>query len=209
MWTGRRILPIYSLWRVVLRSTQGTSDLHGLTELTWPARQQPHSNFLSFFQDVHTQPYSHTQKLSGPFEEGKTAPPGANSDPVTWNCDCHNLPRFRGLLLFSNDSETFHVPWELVLFFLFFRVPKTCHVSSSFFKVKKSVSEKLLQVLWGFFYEPAAFLSIWMKLVFKFECKNDLDTFWGFFLWTGDVFLCLLVICVKHLWTKMLTQRYC
>ena len=150
MWTGRRILPIYSLWRVVLRSTQGTSDLHGLTELTWPARQQPHSNFLSFFQDVHTQPYSHTQKLSGPFEEGKTAPPGANSDPVTWNCDCHNLPRFRGLLLFSNISETCHVPRDLYYFVYFSESPKPATFLAAFSKLRK-VCQKNYCRFCGFF----------------------------------------------------------
>ncbi len=88
--------------------------------------------------------HRHTQKLSGHFQEGTTAPPGAHSDRVTWNCDFYNLPRFWGLVIFSYITETCHVRRDLQ--FIFFRVPITCHVSSNFLKVKERVSENIPQV---------------------------------------------------------------
>jgi hypothetical protein len=186
MWTGTRILPVNYLCLAVFGSTQGDLNLHGLTELTWPARQRHHTNSVSFFEAVvHSQAvmHRHTQKLSGHFQEGKTAPPGAHSDRVTWNCDFHNLPRFWGLVLFSYITETCHVRRDLQ--FIFFRVPITCHVSSNFLKVKERVSENVPQVLFFFlFFLWTCRVSMNMEegnLSLKLKGKTKI-LFWGIFV---------------------------
>ena len=69
-----------------------------------------------------------------------------------------------------------------IIFFYFSESPKPATFLAAFSKLRKVCQKNYCRFCGVFFYEPAAFLSIWMKLVFKFECKNDLDPFWGFFM---------------------------
>jgi hypothetical protein len=157
MWTGRHILPDNYICLAVFHSTQGALDLHGLTEVAWPARQ-PWSKFFVCFVSV--------------YEGGVTV---------------FSLKLWRPLA----ESRV--------------RVPKTCHVSSSFFKVKKSVSEKLLQVLGFFFMNLLRFYVYKCNLSLNLNARKTWIQFLFFCLLTCHVSMSTSDLCETS-WKKKMTQ---